>query len=71
MLSATPVEDDYRQLWNQLDMFGTKVTIALTVELLQLAQFFCERHLGQQRVDARFDVGGLLRACGRGSQQAK
>lgn len=22
MLSATPVEDDYRQLWNQLDMFG-------------------------------------------------
>lgn len=22
MLSATPVEDDYRQLWNQLDLFG-------------------------------------------------
>jgi hypothetical protein len=22
MLSATPVEDDYRQLWNQLDVFG-------------------------------------------------
>jgi len=22
MLSATPVDDDYRQLWNQLDMFG-------------------------------------------------
>lgn len=27
MLSATPVEDDYRQLWNQLDMFGRAAAV--------------------------------------------
>src|SRR5262249_214402 len=45
---------------DQLEVLRTKVAVAFAVELLQLAQFFFERHLHEQGVDALFDVAWSL-----------
>ena len=38
-------------------MLGSEVAIRLSVQLLQLTQFFCQRHLGEQDIDLLFGVG--------------
>jgi hypothetical protein len=41
-------------------MFGPEVSVRFAVELLELAQFFRERHLREKSIDALFDVCGSL-----------
>jgi hypothetical protein len=40
-------------------MLRREITVSFAGKLLQLAQFFCQSHLRDERVDALFDVSTL------------
>src|SRR6185436_9291042 len=58
-LGATDIKSRSQQsLANEIEVFRPEVSVRFAVELLKLPQLFGERHLGEDGVDALFDVLG-------------